>query len=248
MLRGATFGAYDCSKRPPPYPWTQSDYAALTAAAKELNCLDEDLLLVLWFESNLNPHIAHCIKGSPSALGLNQLTWTPAKGMGLTRTEWLSMLDMTAAEQLPYVVRYFKYANGNRPFTTSPDAVTLYQYNIASGTVPNEVVFKAKYACPCPADANTWPSDDNYCHNQGLDRNKDCVITRTDLAQVLNDAKAAPGYKKALAELRGLSPVVPAPPSGGGGAYVEEAGFGLGSALLLTALVGGGYYLYGKRR
>lgn len=252
MLRGATFGGYDCSKRPPPYKWSATDYAALRDAAKALNCDAEDLLLVLWFESNLIPNIAHCIKGSPSAIGLNQLTWYPAaKGMGMTKDEWMSMLDMTPAQQLPYVVRYYLYAHGNKPFTTPPDAVTLYQYNIASGTVPNEVVFKAKYTCPCPADASTWPSDDNYCHNRGLDKNGDCVITRSDLKQVLDASRGSAGYQKALAELRGTSPVTPVtpvPPSSGGGSYTPDTGGGLATWLVLGAVVGGGVYLYGKRR
>ena len=246
MLRGATFGGYDCSKRPPPYQWSSADYDALRAAAKKLNCNEEDLLLVLWAESTLIPNIAHCIGGQPSAIGLNQITWSPAaKAMGMTKTEWLSMLDMTPAEQLPYVVRYFEHSNGGKPFVKSPDLVTLYQYNIAPGTVPNEVIYTAKYACPCPSNASLWPSDDNYCHNSGLDKNKDCVITRTDLADVLAAKSKAGGYQKALAELRGTTPVKPA---SGGGSYAPSEGSGLAAIVLLGTVVGGGLYLYGKRR
>lgn len=239
-----------CPPHPGGYVWTQADYDALKAGAAAINCKPEDLLLVLYYESGLGPACAYCINGYPSAVGLNQLTETATRGW-LTEAERLSLLDKTAAEQIPYVVKYYLRQNGGKPFVTPPDAVTLYQYNIAPGTVPNETIYKAK-VFPCPPKQKDWAKDDYYCFNQGLDKNKDGVITRSDLADVLRATASSGDFKKALAQLNGTAPILPPPqpkqpaqqPSASGS---YEASFPWW-VVLAGAVGGGGYYLYKKRK
>lgn len=179
------------------YVWTREDYAALAKAAKDLNTSPEDLLLVMELESYLNPHRAFCNKnGYPDAIGLNQITKVNAGAMRISEEERLSLLNMTAAEQMPYVVRSFLAARGYKPFPEPPDAVTLYQTNIAPATVPRETVYKqGVFPCHQPGDGK-----DPYCNNPGLDYNKDGVITRDDLAKILEKISERPRYKKAVEE------------------------------------------------
>lgn len=212
---------------PPPYQWTSLDYDALRAACKAINCRPEDLLLVLYLESRLNPHIAFLYKNSdgsvyPSAVGLNQITTAAMGHMGITEAERLSLLDMTAAEQMPYVTRYFTTNNNRKgqPFKDVPDAVTLYQVNIAPGTVPivgppRDILY-VQHEIPCKP---VHQSKDAYCANVGLDADGDHQITRRDLAIILDGLSKTSGYKKALAELKGDAPVItipkaPPPPPG----------------------------------
>lgn len=177
-------------KRPfPPYTWTPEDYDALRDAAGALNTDPEALLRTIWLETDGNPHAVNCWPADayPNAIGLNQITKVSADAMKISEQERLSLLDMTAAEQLPYVVRSFLAARGGKPFSSPPDAVTLYQTNIAPGTVPNEVIFIS-------------PSV-NYDANKWLDVDGDGKITRSDLRTALNRVAQRSAYRHAVAEL-----------------------------------------------
>lgn len=221
LLPYAAYGRPPLGSGPPPYQWTANDYAALRAAAVAINCRPEDLLLVLYLESGLNPRIAFLQQDAktgvvyPSANGLNQITKAAIGHMGMTEDQRLSLLDMTVEEQLPYVVRYY-LTNNNRqgkPFAAMPDAVTLYQVNIAPATVPlvgppKEVLYVQK-EFPCKPVHQT---KDAYCANRGLDLDGDGQITRTDLAKKLQQLAGESRYKKALAELKGDAPIIVVPP------------------------------------
>ena len=114
------------------YPWTDEDYHALVKAAKELNARPLDLLAVLHSESGLDPTSIAYVKGEPWARGLNQITPTNAKPMKISTSEWESISSMTPAQNLPYVVRSFRAAVGDRVYK---DVGELYQVNFAPATL-----------------------------------------------------------------------------------------------------------------
>ena len=182
------------------YPWSAEDFAALREACAKLGCTPEDLLLTIALETGntFDPGAAfRRADGYPSAIGLNQITKASSDAMGITEAERLALIDLTPAEQLPYVVRSFLSARGNKPFETPPDAVTLYQTNIAPATVGKDVVFAQKeFPCPPAREAKT-----NYCANAGLDANKDGVIDRSDLAVKLDGFKKSTNYQLMLSKL-----------------------------------------------
>jgi hypothetical protein len=210
-----TAGGVTCGD-PAPYSWTGDDFRALMAGAAELNTSPEDLLKVFWIETRprFNPGSAHCSGGYPSAVGLNQITGANAKAMGISESERLSLLDMSVAEQMPYVVRSFLAARGNKPFSSPPDAVTLYQTNIAPGTVPHEVLYTA-VKHPAAYNANKW-----------LDVDKDGEITRSDLYKVMSVVEKNDDYIDMVDRLHSTSGI----------SFAEVVAFG--------ALLGFGYYAY----
>jgi hypothetical protein len=239
--RAAVQGDWSFACKQSTYVWTKEDYDALRSAALDLNTTPEDLLLVMELESGRNPRRAFCnASGYPTANGLNQITKVNAGAMKITEEERLSLLNMTAAEQMPYVVRSFLAARGGKPFPTAPDAVTLYQTNIAPGTVPNDVIFRQKVS-PCPPASK---ATDYYCANAGLDIDKDGVITRSDLAAKLDKIAERQGYQNALRELRGEVEVPSAAEQNEAlDGIVERASSSAPPVLLLGGLAAGAFFL-----
>jgi hypothetical protein len=233
--RARVRGDWSANCKAGPYQWNARDYAALRKAAADIGTTPEDLLLVIALETGdtMNPHIAFCnASGYPDAVGLNQITKVAAEGMKLTEAQRLSLLDMTPEEQLPYVTKFFVMANGGKPFSKPPNAVKLYQTNIAPATVGGDVVYTQK-TFPCHAPGS---GGDPYCNNAGLDYNKDGTITVEDLAFVLGGVSKRPGYQKALAELAS------SPPSSASTAAGSVMNFAIGLAL------GAGAYFYVQQR
>lgn len=215
------------------YPWTSEDFAALREACAKLGCTPEDLLLTIALETGntFDPGAAfRRADGYPSAIGLNQITDASAKAMVISEDERLSLLTMTPAEQLPYVARSFLAARGNRPFPSPPDAVTLYQTNIAPSTVGKDVIFTQKeFPCPPAREAKTY-----YCANAGLDANKDGVIDRTDLAAKLEGFRQGANYQRMI-EMLGATATSESS---------RAAGLNAPLPLLAGILAVGGYALY----
>lgn len=114
------------------YDWSDEDYRALVKAARDLNARPLDLLAVLHSESGLNPSAIAYVDGKAYARGLNQITPPNAKAMGISTSEWESISRMTPAENLPYVVRSFRAAVGERSYK---DVGELYQVNFAPATL-----------------------------------------------------------------------------------------------------------------
>jgi len=219
------------------YDWSKEDFVALSEACRQITCTEEDLLLTIALEtgSTFNPAAAfRNASGYPSAIGLNQITSVNASAMGITEAERLSLLDMTPAEQLPYVARSFLAARGFKPFPEPPDAVTLYQTNIAPASVGSEIVYVQKeFPCPPAREAKTA-----YCANAGLDADKDGQITREDLRVKLNGFRNGANYQIMLAKLQ---------------ASLESreadgaAGAGAGSGLMIAGALGlGAFAIWGR--
>jgi len=198
-------------------PWTDEDIHALVRAAKELNARPMDLLAVLNSESALHPGSIAYYKGAPYARGLNQITPPNAGAMRLSNAEWESLTTMTPAQNLPYVVRSFRKAVGDRVYK---DVGELYLVNFAPARLPmgtsDDVVL---YSAPSNA----------YEANKPLDFDRKGYITVGDMRQrVLRDSAYYP-FQHASGRLRALYP------------DVEEAVFTQGSAdpLAMGAGLGG---------
>jgi hypothetical protein len=178
------------------YEWSDADVAAFHRGVDELGTSAFALLAVFDIETGgtFNPHIANChggYNGYPGAVGLNQITPPAAKAMGISESERLSLLGMTVAQQMPYVVRYYKMF-GNK--TRGADAVTMYQLNIGPGTVPNEVIYS---------------SGPNYTENAAaLDFDHDGKITRTDLRRIIESRTSRPAFKKMLDRVGATAPLL----------------------------------------
>lgn len=150
------------------YTWTPDDYKALADAAATIQAKPEDLLLVLYSESRLNP----AAYNPAGAYGLNQLT----RAAGFTQAELSAVLQLTPREQMPYVVRYFKATGRTTPFE---DAGAVYAFNFApsvaraKGTGSGVVLYsKASGAA--------------YELNKGLDFDKNGDISVGDLRRHLS--------------------------------------------------------------
>lgn len=220
--------------------WSAADFDALIAECNKLGCTPEDMLLTMALETGNTFDPASAFRNSagyPSAIGLNQITKVAADAMGITEAVRLSLLDMTPAEQLPYVTRSFLAARGNKPFPSPPDAVTLYQTNIAPSTVGRDLVYPQKIS-PCPP-ANA--TSDPYCANPGLDANKDGQITRSDLAFKLDGFRKSANYQRMVEMLHAHQAD---PVTGGADGSTRSAGLHAPLPLLAGILAVGGYALY----
>jgi hypothetical protein len=168
------------------FKWLLEDYQALAVAATELKTTPSDLLLVLHFESGLDPH---CVNSSSGARGLNQITWTNGSAMKLSggKAEWEAISTLSVLKQLPYVVRSFKAAVPNGAYA---NAGALYLANIAPAFI-NASLDRPIYV------KGTIEYDGNHI----LDYNHDGVIDRRDINAVMYAHSQTASYKKRLAEL-----------------------------------------------
>ncbi len=181
------------------YAWTAEDFDAAKWATGQLNVPLLDLLAVFSIETGgtFNPGIVNCWPDGVTccnAIGLNQITPPNAAAMGITNAERMTLMDMTPAEQMPFVVRSFQAAMAGKWKAGAwprSDDVTLYQVNLAPATVPGEVLYSS-------------PSQ-NYNANKGLDVDGDGRITRSDLRTVIDKHKSSTRtrsmYQQATGEL-----------------------------------------------
>lgn len=196
------------------YEWTEADYRALIQAANEIGANDVyELAVPLYGESNMEPSAYYHTPSDPQAIGLNQITPVAAKAMGITPTEWMSLLAMTPVEQLPYVVRSLRAGVGARKL---PTATEIYIANFAPGyigcaTDPSCVLYSKEKS---PAA---------YEGNKGLDVDKKGTITVSDIQRYIARIRNTIGYKAhadALAKVGAGTYVPPGPavkPSTSGG-------------------------------
>lgn len=218
------------------YSWTDADYHALVKAAHELGARPLDLLAVLHSESALNPGAIAYVGGKPYARGLNQITPPNAKAMGLSTAEWEAISTMTAAENLPLVVRSFRAAVGDRVYK---DAGELYLVNfapakLAVGTTDDVVLYSA------PSSA--------YGANGPLDVEGKGTITVGDLRKRVERDANYVAYQRAAARLRELYPGLEEPVFSQPG-LVASAGIALEDLLWFfggSILAGLGVYAWKK--
>lgn len=202
---------------------SDDDYRAIGAAAKFVGAAPLDLLLVLYRESGLftttGPKNS---AGELTARGLNQLTFPDgASWVGITdHAAWERIVDMTFAQQIGLVQRYFEKAK-RAPYST---ATVLYQTNIGPSTVGSNVVYPA--------------GSKGYAGNHQLDIGPKGHISTEDLSIFLGKAERDPAFAIHLARMNALG--FPGNPN------IAGSGVSMG---LLAALGGiAGILIYVARR
>lgn len=136
--------------------------AALEKTASNLGIDPNHLIAIMKQESGLNPK---AVNKSSHATGLIQFMPRTAKGLG---TSVQALYNMSATEQMPWVEKYFR-ANHIKPGMGLGDLYMAVFYPAAVGKSNNHVIGKSGGAV--------------YNQNRGLDRNKDGVITVSDVKQ-----------------------------------------------------------------
>lgn len=184
----------------PAYAWSTADYAAEIDGARAMHMRPLDLLLVMDSESRLQPWADN----GGIAAGLIQITPPAAKAMGMSEAERRALVSMSPAQQMPYVVRYFRAVAGNRSYA---DAGEVYQAVAAPGT----------FSRGSANDVVLYPTGSQAAQgNIGLDHNGDGAISMLDLRVHLALLSASSGYARATAELRGVDGMADGPIIGGG--------------------------------
>jgi len=169
--------------------WAPSDYRELAQVAESIRANAGDLLLVLFSESRLNPAATN-----GSARGLNQLTPIALPCAGATTAEHASMTEMSVAQQLPFVRRYFQCNSWWKAGGGYETAARLYTANAAPQFVGaasmDAVIYDSNGATP-----------KNYWANTGLDSEKKGYVTIRDLARTLVHNEKDPAFRAHLAAL-----------------------------------------------
>jgi len=89
-----------------------------------------DAMLVMFEESGANPSSPGPAGANPPVSGLNQMATPNLTALGLTHAQWLSM---SAAQQLPYVFRFWKSLSGDNGGRFASDAGQLLALNFLPG-------------------------------------------------------------------------------------------------------------------
>lgn len=134
--------------------------------SERLHCNPQDLMAVINAESGFNPQARNKRSG---ATGLIQFMPRTARGLG-TSTEELS--KMSTLEQLDFVEKYLK---------TIKQSVFSKDHEL-TGAELYALIYLPKNAAK---DALAHEGTAYYNHNRGLDRDKDGVISKNDLAMVI---------------------------------------------------------------
>lgn len=165
--------------------WTAEEYAHLRQVAREIGVRPVNLLLVLYAESGLDPHADNGI-----AKGLNQITWTGAKGW-LTEDQWRAIPTLTVHEQLPLVSKSFQRGAGAHAYRAATD---LYQANFAPATLQagsgDDVVLYRSHE-----NGGSASEDQAYHANIGLDTRGKGQIEVGDLRRYLVRTAAKPAFE-----------------------------------------------------
>lgn len=162
-------------------------YEALVASSRRLGVDPRELLKVMVSESGVNPG---AVNANGGATGLIQIMPDTGKGtLGMSEDEWANFKYLTAAEQMPYVERYFK-------------AVRL-----SPGSNRGEIYRKTflPFADVGPGGELAYRDNDKrgwYRNNKGLDENGDGVITIDDLVRHTNYT-LSDGVLDAIAQAEG---------------------------------------------
>lgn len=131
--------------------------------SQRLGCNPNDLKAVIYAESGGNPRAVN-----PSgATGLIQFMPDTAKGLGTTTA---ALKNMTIEQQLDYVEKHLQGAKAGAGFakTDKIDSGTLYSLVFLPAFAKRDVL--------CQSDSIYYKA------NSGLDKNKDGLITKADLA------------------------------------------------------------------
>lgn len=180
-----------------------SFYTKLSNISRELGMNPRDLLLVMYFESGVNPAAVNMSSANPDdrARGLIQFMPDTLKGMGLSKSDIKNFGKKSGEEQLDYVKRYVQSHRGllgGQSFTSATQYYVANFYPIAlkkwHGSDPvenaNVVVVDGKSKDPRERIA--------YSSNKVLDYNKDGRITVSDITNTLLRTASSQGFQNML--------------------------------------------------
>ena len=157
-----------------------------------------ELAAVITAESGFNPKAINYVrdpntnkpkldqfgKQIPQAKGLNQLIWSTAKSLGMSRDVWDNLENISAEEQLVWVEKYFeknKIAGKSR--------VDIYVKNFGGFANPDGSLYASKaYIDSHPMkDKFQRPEfqDKAYNQNKYLDKENKGFIAKKDLARLV---------------------------------------------------------------
>jgi hypothetical protein len=226
--------------------WTDDDIRFYAGMGNRLGLAAPDLLLVLFAESALDPAMPSYAKkddGTPMAVGINQITSTLNKALGLTEAQRLDMLNWSVSKQLPYVEKSLRLSAASR--YDMPDAGGIYVANFAParlhlGFDGNVLLYDQKlhpnqYAANAPADTEKkgWISLENL--RQALRKNLGSSKFQAALARyrsVTGDARAVRISPPPI----GSTPIMDRPRAagGGGGGDLGLAAAGVAAAVFFV--------------
>lgn len=141
--------------------------AAINDSVAAIGCQLNDFLCVLHFETagTYNPAVKNKYSG---AVGLIQFTSGAASDLGTSRSK---LEKMTVAEQLTYVVNYFKLPNRRAPYKDVGDLYLAVFYPAARKYGEYDIVI---------SQAN---APITYHNNRGLDKDQDGNIYRYEITE-----------------------------------------------------------------
>lgn len=142
-----------------------------------LNTEADWLMLVMWFESRLNPAAVNSKSG---ATGLIQFLPSTAKGLGTTTED---LKQMSGSKQLEYVYKYFKRYKGKLNTLSDVYLTVFYPYAVDK---PADYVLGSQYSQEVAENiANKNPI---------FDTDKDNLITKAEVTNYFTAWVRMQGY------------------------------------------------------
>lgn len=150
----------------------------LQQVSDRLGVEKEVLLKVMKFESKLDPQ---AVNSMSKATGLIQFLPKTAAGLGTSVEE---LYNMTAADQLDFVEKYYKQ-NGVKPGATVGDLYMLTFMPAAANKPDNFVIGNVQGGRVFNLDASQV-----YAQNKIFDQNGDGIFTKADVINTINQKSA----------------------------------------------------------
>lgn len=145
-------------------PLSQECRAQIDSISQKINCDPKDLEKLIYAESGGK---ASAVNRSSGATGLIQFMPKTARSLG-TSTDQLA--DMSAEKQMKYVEKYLVQTKKNAGLgSTKLDSGTLYSLVFSPARAKQEIQYSAGTLA--------------YSLNNGLDKNRDGRITKSELAE-----------------------------------------------------------------
>lgn len=148
----------------------------LVSICDDLGILPDWLMIVMYFESRLNPKAVNSTTG---ATGLIQFMPQTAKGLGTTVE---ALKAMTGTQQLDYVYKYFKQFKSGQ-ISTLGDLYLSVFYPYALGKEDNYIL-----------GSQNGTQTQIYNANKIFDTNKDGVISKQEIENYIVNFAKKNGY------------------------------------------------------
>lgn len=144
--------------------------AEVTRVCRKFGIKEGDLLALMASESGFNP-----AEDNGTNVGLIQFSADSARAVGTTQA---ALKQMTRAQQMKYVEKYFDYWKNLGKMPDNPTAAQLYA-----------VVFAPAYANQKPNEALYSAGSAEYRENRALDTNNDGKITMLEMEKRIEQKK-----------------------------------------------------------